>query len=104
MTGKPLMATTISPAPSANCTTRATTSTRTDSPPPARRDSVVGGHRLEDVGEPPARGLAAGRHVLGRDAVGRWLLAAQDLTRDRPAGGPRGGAAEKRRGRRTGQR
>src|SRR5919197_6428029 len=84
MSGKPLTATTISPAPSASWTASAITSTRTDRPP-ARRDSVVGGHRLEDLGELPPRRIASGRHVLRGHGVGRRLVAAQDLARDRLA-------------------
>src|SRR5918996_1358959 len=77
--GKPFTASTTSPTPSATCTTSATTRTRTDSPP---ERSVVCRHRLEDVGEAPARLLAARRDVLRRHAVGRRLVAAQDLPRD----------------------
>src|SRR5689334_7569960 len=84
MSGKPLTATTISPAPRTSCTTRATTSTRTDSPP-WRSDSVVGRHRLEQLGELAPRRLAAGRDVLAGHLVGRRLVAAQDLARDRLA-------------------
>src|SRR3954447_26916144 len=79
ISGKPFTASTTRPAPSASWTISATTRTRTDSPP-AR--SVVGRHRLEDVGEAPARRLPTGRDVLGRHAVGRRLVAAQDLPRD----------------------
>src|SRR5919204_3189079 len=95
ISGKPLTARTMSPAPSASCTIRATTSTRTERPP-APRDSVVGGHRLEDLGEPPARGLAARGHVLGRHAVRGRLVAAQDLARDRLAVDPVGAVVETR--------
>src|SRR5438046_3719637 len=98
LSGKPLIATTTRPAPRASCTTSATTSTRTDSPP-WRSDSVVGRHRLEEVGELASRRLAAGRDVLAGHLVRRRLVAAQDLARDRlavdlvgavvEAGGPR---------------
>src|SRR5882672_6657344 len=81
MSGKPFTATTISPAPRASCTTRATTSTRTDSPR-WRSDSVVGGHRLEEVGELAPRRLAPAGHVLAGHVVGGRLVAAQDLSRD----------------------
>src|SRR3954449_12585493 len=84
MSGKPLAATTISPAPRTSWTTSATTSTRTDSPP-RRSDSVVGRHRLEQIGELAPRRLAAGRHVLAGHLVGRRLVAAQDLACDRLA-------------------
>src|SRR3954468_5922972 len=84
MSGKPLTATTMSPAPRTSCATRASTSTRTDSPP-WRWDSVVGGHRLEEVGELAPRCLAPGGHVLAGHAVGGGLVAAQDLARDRLA-------------------
>src|SRR3954454_23137263 len=79
ISGKPLTASTTRPAPSASWTINATTRTRTDSPP---ERSVVGRHRLEDVGEAPARVLPARRDVLGRHAVGRRLVAAQDLPRN----------------------
>src|SRR4051795_3156917 len=82
ISGKPFTASTTRPAPSASWTISATTRMRTDSPP---ERSVVGRHRLEDVGEAPARLLPAGRDVLGRHAVGRRLVAAQDLPRDRLA-------------------
>src|SRR3954467_7388434 len=39
---------------------------------------IVGGDRLEQVREALARGLAAGGDVLAWDAVGGWLVAAQD--------------------------
>src|SRR5256885_1613709 len=87
MSGKPLTATTMSPAPRTSWTTSATTSTRTDSPR-WRSDSVVGGHRLEQVGELAPRRLATGRDVLAGHLVGRRLVAAQDLARDRLAVGP----------------
>src|SRR3954454_21206299 len=84
MSGKPLTATRISPAPRTSWTMSATTSTRTDSPP-WRSDSVVGRHRLEQSGELAPRRLAAGRHVLAGHLVGRRLVAAQDLAGDRLA-------------------
>src|SRR4051812_30693004 len=79
MSGKPLTASTTNPTPSAIWTTSATTRTRTDRPP---ERSVVGRHRLEDVGETAARVLAARGDVLGRDPVRRRGVAAQDLARD----------------------
>src|SRR4051794_15764678 len=82
ISGKPLTASTTRPAPSASWTISATTRMRTDSPP---ERSVVGRHRLEDVGEAPAGVLPARRDVLGRHAVGRRLIAPQDLPRDRLA-------------------
>src|SRR3954449_10372255 len=82
ISGKPFTASTTRPAPSPSWTISATTRMRTDSPP---ERSVVGRHRLEDVGEAPARLLPAGRDVLGRHAVGRRLVAAEDLARDRLA-------------------
>src|SRR6476659_5380619 len=84
MIGKPLIATRTSPAPRTSCTTSATTSTRTDRPP-WRSDSVVGGHRLEEVGELAPRRLAARGHMLAGHLVGRRLVAAQDLAGDRLA-------------------
>src|SRR3954470_13446404 len=80
--GKASTASTARPAPSASWTIRATRRTRTDSPPVR---SVVSRHRLKDVREAPARLLAAGGQVLGRHAVRRRLIAAQDLARDRLA-------------------
>src|SRR4051794_27259147 len=51
----------------------------------ARMRLVVAGHRLEEVRELLARGGTAGRDVLRGHLVGRWLVAAQDLSRDRLA-------------------
>ena len=51
--------------------------------------SIVRGHRLEQVREALAGRLAAGRDVLGRHAVRRRLVAAQDLAAPRSGGGPR---------------
>src|SRR4051812_18368846 len=103
MSGKPLTATRISPAPRTSWTMSATTSTRTDSPP-WRWDSVVGRHRLEQSGELAPRRLAAGRHVLAGHLVGRRLVAAQDLAGDRLAVDLLGGVVETRRARGAGHR
>src|SRR4051812_27921484 len=72
-------------APPAAATTKPTASRAATASPMARpltRPSVVGGHRLQEVGEARPRRLAAGRHVLARHAVGGRLVAAQDLPRD----------------------
>src|SRR4051794_5756810 len=93
--GEALTATRISPAPRTSWTTSATTSTRTESPP-WRSDSVVGRHRLEQIGELAPRRLAAGRDVLAGHLVGRRLVAPPGLARGRLAGGPARGRPQTR--------
>src|SRR4051794_20933122 len=75
-------------------------------PPPAataRAFLIVGGHRLEQVGEALARGGQRGRHVVAGDLV--RLVAAQDPAGDRLAvdlvralreAGPAGGGGPSR--------
>src|SRR5215207_4112998 len=83
ISGKPLTAMATSPAPSASCTTSATTSTRTDGPPLERwAPSVVCRHRLEQRGEPLPCRLAAAGQVLAGHPVGGRLVAAQDPPSD----------------------
>src|SRR4051812_45867935 len=72
-------------APPTAATTRPTASTAATASPmtrPLTRPSVVGGHRLQEVGEAGPRRLAAGWHMLARHAVRGRLVAAQDLPRD----------------------
>ena len=52
---------------------------------PPRPALVVGGDRLEQLGEPLARLCAPRRQVLARDSVRRRLIAGEDVPRDRLA-------------------
>src|SRR5829696_1116353 len=61
--------------------------------------SVVGGHRLEQLGEARPRRLPARGHVLGGDAVRRRLVTPQDLARDALAVDLVGAVVEARRAR-----
>src|SRR5512144_2811439 len=87
MHGKPLTASAISPPNRTSWAISAITSRRTESRPPpsswsaVSTGSVVGGHRVQQLGELAPGRLAAGREVLGRDLVRGRRVAPQDLAR-----------------------